>query len=102
MIEAIAYTVICFIICNNCNTRDRLKKAGKGAILFIALFFAYNTLQPLLPEEIDHLLHSTVWGVLFAYAVPNSTKGTDEKKEDRDEDQKVDDEKQEAPNSTLN
>jgi len=102
MIEAIAYTVICFIICNNCNTCDRLKKAGGGAILFVALFQSYNILQPLLPTEIDHLLHSTVWGMLFAYAVPNSTKGTDKAEEDRNEDQKVDDEEQEAPNSDLN
>ena len=102
MIEAVAYAIVCFIICKTCTPRDRLIKAGKGAILFIALFFAYNTLQPLLPEEIDHLLHSTIWGVLFAYAVPNSTKGTDKAEENRNEDQKVDDEKQEAPNSDLN
>ena len=102
MIEAVAYAIVCFVICKACSVRDRLLKAGKGAILFIALFFAYNTLQPLLPAEIDHLLYSTIWGVLFAYAVPNSTKGTDEKKEDRDEDQKVDDGAQKEPNSTLN
>ena len=70
MIEAVAYAIVCFVICKTCSFRDRLLKAGKGAILFIALFFAYNTLQPLLPEEIDHLLYTTIWGVLFAYAVP--------------------------------
>ena len=102
MIEAVAYAIVCFIICKTCTPRDRLIKAGKGAILFITLFFAYNTLQPLLPEEIDHLLHSTIWGVLFAYAVPNQTKRTDEDKEDCDENQKVDDGVQEKPNSTLN
>ena len=71
MIEAVAYAIVCFVICKACSFRDRLKKAGGGAILFIALFFAYNTLQPLLPAEIDHLLYTTIWGVLFAYAVPN-------------------------------
>jgi hypothetical protein len=70
MIEAVAYAIVCFVICKTCTPRDRLKKACKGAILFIALFFAYETLQPLLPEEIDHLLYTTIWGVLFAYAVP--------------------------------
>jgi len=70
MIEAVAYAIVCFVICKTCTPRDRLIKAGKGAILFIALFFAYNTLQPLLPAEIDHLLYTTIWGVLFAYAVP--------------------------------
>jgi len=71
MIEAVAYAIVCFVICKSCTPRDRLMKACKGAILFIALFFAYNTLQPLLPAEIDHLLYTTIWGVLFAYAVPN-------------------------------
>jgi len=71
MIEAVAYAIVCFVICKSCTPRDRLLKAGKGAILFIALFFAYETLQPLLPAEIDHLLYTTIWGVLFAYAVPN-------------------------------
>jgi len=70
MVEAVAYAIVCFVICKSCTPRDRLIKAGKGAILFIALFFAYNILQPLLPEEIDHLLYSTIWGVLFAFAVP--------------------------------
>jgi hypothetical protein len=81
MIEVIAYTVICFIICNNCTPCARWKKAGKGAILFVALFHSYNILHPLLPTEIDNLLHSTIWGVLFAYAVPNPSKKVDEKEE---------------------
>jgi hypothetical protein len=102
MIEVIAYTIICFIICNHCTSYDRWKKAGGGTILFVALFQSYNILQPLLPTEIDHLLHSTIWGVLFAYAVPNQTKGTDKKNENHDEDKKVDDDSQEEPNSTLN
>lgn len=84
MIEAIAYAVICFIICNNCTARERWKKAGGGATLFIALFYSYNTLQPLLPSEIDAILHSTIWGVLCAYAVPNSPKKVDEQSEDCD------------------
>ena len=70
MVEAIAYAIVCAVICKTCSYRERLKKAGGGAILFITLFFAYNTLQPLLPAEIDHLLYTTIWGVLFAYAVP--------------------------------
>jgi hypothetical protein len=88
MIEAIAFAVICYFLCHNCSTHKRLKKAVGGAILFIILFFSYNTLQPLLPTEIDHLLHSSIWGVLFAYAVPNQTKSknkqqeTEEKKND--------------------
>jgi len=102
MIEAIAFATVCFIICKDCTFCDRLKKGAGGAILFVALFQSYNILQPLLPTEIDHLLHSTVWGVLFAYAVPNSTKGTDKAEKDHNEDQKVDGEEQEAPNSTLN
>jgi len=102
MIEAVAFATICVLLCKDCALCDRLKKGAWGAILFLALFQSYTILQPLLPTEIDPLLHSTVWGVLFAYAVPNSTKGTDEKKEDRDEDQKVDDCAQEEPNSTLN
>ena len=102
MIEAIAFATVCFIICKDCTFCDRLKKGAWGAVLFIALHHSYTVLQPLLPEEIDHLLHSTVWGVLFAYAVPNQTKRTDEDKEDRDEDQKVDNGVQEEPNSTLN
>jgi len=102
MVETVAYAIICFVICNDCTTRDRLKKASGGTILFLALFSAYNTLQPLLPSEIDHLLHSTIWGVLFAYAVPNSTQGTDKKQEDGDENKKVDDDEQKEPNSDLN
>jgi hypothetical protein len=85
MIEAIAYAIVCFIICKSCSPRDRLKKAGKGAILFIALFFAYDTLQPLLPEEIDHLLYSTIWGVLFAYAVPTEKERREDNKERKDD-----------------
>ena len=102
MIETIAYATVCFVICKTCTPRDRLIKAGKGAILFIALFFAYNTLQPLLPAEIDHLLYTTIWGVLVAYAVPNDAQRTNKNEKDRDKDQKVDDEEQEAPNFTLN
>jgi hypothetical protein len=101
MIEAVAFGVICFIICNGCTFYDRLKKGAWGAVLFVALFHSYTILQPLLPEEIDHLLHSTIWGVLFAYAVPNQTKSTDENKEDSDEDKKIDDNGQDEPNSTL-
>ena len=101
MIEAIAYITICFFICNACTFWNRLKKAGGGAIVFIALFQSYNILHPLLPTEIDSLLHSTIWGVLFAYAVPNQPKSTDKKKEDRDEDEKIDDDGQDKPNSTL-
>jgi len=83
MIEAVAYAIVCFVVCKTCTPRDRLLKAGKGAILFIALFFAYNTLQPLLPVEIDHLLYSTLWGVLFAYAVPvNNENNKDDNEKD--------------------
>jgi len=102
MIEAVAFATICVLLCKDCVLCERLKKGAWGAVLFIALHHSYAVLQPLLPTEIDYLLHSTVWGVLFAYAVPNTTKGIDEKKEDRDEDQKVDDGAQEEPNSTLN
>jgi len=98
MIETIAYAIVCFVICKNCSTRDRLMKAGKGAILFIALFFAYNTLQPLLPVEIDHFLYTAIWGFLFAYAVPaeknRQTHNGDDKKKPQDG--------QTPPNSTLN
>jgi len=87
MIEAVAYAIVCFVVCKTCTPRDRLLKAGKGAILFIALFFAYNTLQPLLPVEIDHLLYSTLWGVLFAYAVPSNkaSEMNNEKNKDNNE-----------------
>jgi hypothetical protein len=86
MIEAVAYAIVCFVICKSCTPRDRLKKAGKGAILFVALFFAYNTLQPLLPEEIDHLLYTTIWGVLFAYAVPTDKECLNQPKNDNKKD----------------
>jgi hypothetical protein len=102
MIETVAFTIICFILCKDCTTYARLKKAGGGAILFIVSIFAYNTLHPLLPTEIDHLLHSTIWGVLFAYAVPNITKKTDKKNENDDKNKKVDNDSQKEPNSTLN
>jgi hypothetical protein len=85
MIEAIAYAIICFVICKSCSFRDRLIKAGKGAILFIALFFAYNILQPLLPEEIDHLLYTTIWGVLFAFAVPTDKASQTKDEKDKDD-----------------
>jgi len=88
MIEAIAYAIVCFVICKTCSLRDRLIKAGKGAILFIALFFAYNTLQPLLPAEIDHLLYTTIWGVLFAYAVPTNKACHMDNKKDKDHNEK--------------
>jgi hypothetical protein len=90
MIEAIAFGVICFIICNTCPLSTRLKKGAGGTLLFFALFQSYNTLQPLLPSEVDAILHSTVWGVLCAYAVPSSrvykaSKKVDEKNENGDE-----------------
>jgi hypothetical protein len=88
MIETVAYAIVCFIICKTCTLRDRLIKAGKGAILFIALFFAYNTLHPLLPEEIDHLLYTTIWGVLFAYAVPTDKACQLDNKKDKDHNEK--------------
>jgi len=112
MIETIAYAVVCFVICKNCSTRDRVMKAGRGAILFFALFSAYNTLQPLLPTEIDHLLYTTVWGVLFAYAVPtekecqvsnNCKKCNCEKcKCEKCDDEKKPQDGQTPPNFTLN
>ncbi len=71
MMETIAYAILCFILTpKGSPALSRLKKGAGGAVLFIALFKSYAILQPLLPPEIDHLLHSTVWGVLFAYAVP--------------------------------
>jgi hypothetical protein len=82
MIEAVAFGVICFIICNTCSLSDRLKKGAGGTLLFFALFQAYNTLQPLLPSEVDAILHSTIWGVLCAYAVPNGRNGQQSKKTD--------------------
>ena len=85
---AIAYAIVCFVICKTCFLRDRLKKAGEGAILFIALFFAYNTLQPLLPKEIDHLLYTTIWGVLFAYAVPTDKSCQISHEKDEDDNKK--------------
>jgi len=91
MVEVVAFAVICYFLCKDCSRAERWKKAGGGAIIFVVLFSAYNTLQPLLPTEIDHLLHSTIWGVLFAYAVPNSSKKMDEKDEDCD---KKDDKKE--------
>jgi hypothetical protein len=94
MIEAVAYAIVCFIICKTCSFRDRLLKAGKGAVLFIALFFAYNTLQPLLPEEIDHLLYTTIWGVLFAYAVPTDKASQVENEKSKDDNEKDDVEKE--------
>jgi hypothetical protein len=101
MIEAVAFASICFVLCNGCTPRDRLKKAGGGAILFLALFHAYNILQPLLPSEVDAILHSTIWGVLCAYAVPtaNPSKKEDEKNEDCDEkdDEEKKPEKDETP-----
>jgi hypothetical protein len=86
MIEAIAYGVICFFICNTCFLSERLKKGACGTLLFFALSQAYNTLQPLLPPQVDAVLHSTIWGVLCAYAVPSSpackvSQKTDEKDE---------------------
>jgi len=97
MIEAVAFAIICFTIYNGCTVYDRLKKGAGGAILFVALFQSYTILQPLLSDEIDHLLHSTIWGVLFAYAVPNNTKATDKKQEDNDKDKAVDDDVEKEP-----
>jgi hypothetical protein len=99
MIETVAFTIICFILCNDCTTCVRLKKAGGGAILFIVSIFSYNTLQPLLPTQIDHLLHSTIWGFLFAYAVPNPSKKENKKDEDCKEEDCVEkkSEKDETP-----
>ena len=86
MIEAIAFGVICFVICNTCSLSDRLKKGAGGILLFFALFQSYNTLQPLLPPEVDAILHSTVWGVLCAYAVPSSRAcKASEKMDEKDE-----------------
>ena len=96
MIEAIAYAIVCFVICKTCSFRDRLQKAGKGTILFITLFFAYNTLQPLLPEEIDHLLYTTIWGVLFAYAVP-ADKECRKKMDEKDESHNEKDDEEKPP-----
>ncbi len=95
MIEAIAFAIICYVLCKDCAPYDRLKKAVGGAILFAVLFYAYNTLQPLLPTEIDHLLHSTIWGVLFAYAVPNHTKRKNEENETKEKEDGVDKETEE-------
>jgi hypothetical protein len=95
MIEAIAYAIVCFIICKTCSLCDRLKKACKGATLFIALSFSYNTLHPLLPQEIDHLLYTTIWGVLFAYAVP--TEQQPKKKSDKEQGDDEDDKKHRSP-----
>jgi hypothetical protein len=81
--EAIAFAIICYFLCKDCSRAERWKKAGGGAVLFIALFLSYNTLQPLLPTEIDTILHSTIWGVLCAYAVPNTK--TDKQNEDCNE-----------------
>ena len=105
MIEAIAFASICFILCNGCTFRDRLKKAGGGAILFLALFHAYNILQPLLPSEVDAILHSAIWGVLCAYAVPNPSKKMDEKGEncdEKDDEEKKPQKDETPPTSDLN
>jgi hypothetical protein len=93
MMEAIAFGAICFILApKGSPLAQRLKKGAGGAILFVALFQSYSVLQPLLPSEIDHLLHSTIWGVLFAYAVPNPQNRTkvENKEEQGDADEKND------------
>jgi hypothetical protein len=84
MIEPIAFGVICFILTPNGFFR-RLKKGVGGTILYTVLIQSYTVLQPLLPTEIDELLHSTIWGVLFAYAVPEKIKGNDKGKKDNHE-----------------
>jgi len=110
MVEAIAFGVICFVICNTCSLSERLKKGAGGILLFFALFQSYNTLQPLLPSEVDAILHSAIWGVLCAYAVPSSrackaSEKMDEKDENCDKEDGEEKKPQEAktpPISDLN
>jgi len=110
MIEAIAFGVICYAICNTCSLSERTKKGAGGTLLFFALFQSYNTLQPLLPPEVDAILHSVIWGVLCAYAVPFSpackvSKKMDEKDKNCDEKDCIQKEPQEPktpPTSDLN
>jgi len=94
--EAIAYAILCFILAPKGSPISyRLKRKAGGAILFIALFQSYAILQPLLPTEIDNLLHSTIWGVLFAYAVP--TEHHPKKKCDKEQGDDEDDKEHRSP-----
>jgi hypothetical protein len=94
--EATAYAILCFILAPKGSPIPfRLKKGAGGAILFVALFLSYTILQPLLPTEIDHLLHSTIWGVLFAYAVP--TEHHPKKKSNKEQGDDEDDKKHTCP-----
>jgi hypothetical protein len=102
--EAIAFAIICFILAPKGSLCHRLKKGAGGAILYIALFQSYHILHPLLPTELGYVLHSTIWGALFAYATPNlplrtvrnGTNGsTDEGKKEQGDDRQNDEEKKE-------
>jgi hypothetical protein len=95
MMEAIAFGVLCFILAIGSPVPYRLKKGAGGAILFLTLFQSYAVLQPLLPTDIDHLLHSTIWGVLFAYAVPSQHHP--KKESDKEQGDDEDDEEERSP-----
>jgi hypothetical protein len=105
MVETIAFATICFFLAGGAFGY-RLKKGAGGAILFVALHYSYTILSPLLPTEIDNLLHSTVWGVLFAYAVPTeqSKKMDEEPENDGEEDGEEKDPEEDStpPISDLN
>jgi hypothetical protein len=100
--EATAFAIICFILApKGSPILHRLKRGAGGAILYIALFQSYSILHPLLPTELGYLLHSTIWGALFAYATPNlpvrrgANGDTDEGKKEQGDDGKDDKEKKE-------
>jgi hypothetical protein len=96
MLEAIAFATLCFILApKGSPVSFRLRKGAGGAILFIALFQSYTILQPLLPSEINNLLHSTIWGVLFAYAIP--TQHHPKKQSNKEQGDDEDDEKERSP-----
>jgi hypothetical protein len=97
--EAIAFATICFILApKGSPILHRLKKGAGGAILYIALFQSYHILRPLLPTELGYLLHSAIWGALFAYATPNlplRNSSTDEGKKEQGDNRQHDEEKKE-------